>query len=155
MKIKESLYEWINNLSSMQKQWAWLPKMNFSLHERVSYIYALKLHPWHTCNYLFLKKGFLTNKLLTVSIVSDAERPIMRNKYIDWFLNLHELVHIVLAHMIYWSNVTLVIRNPLVMTCSNKTHREHNDIFLDVQTIVEPQIIAITKGISSTIKACN
>lgn len=120
MKIKESLYEWINNLSSMQKQWASLPTMNFSLHERVSYIYALKLHPWHTRNYLFLKKGFLTNKLLTVSIVSDAERPIMRNKYIDWFLNLHELVHIVLAHMIYWSNVTLVIRNPLVMSCSKQ-----------------------------------
>lgn len=108
-----------------------------------------KTVPLACFNYLFLKTGFLTKKFLPISMVSDAARPIVRNKYINCFLNLHELEHIILTHMIYWPNVTFIKRSPLEVSCSNKTH---TNIFLDVKTILEQHIRTITRAISSTIK---
>lgn len=157
IKIKESIYEWINTVSQEWKALGTLTKKNNSLSllkkkipTRMGVFYShTKTVPLACFNYLFLKKGFLTKKFLPISMVSDAARPIVRNKYINWFLNLHELEHIILTHMIYWPNVTFIKRSPLEVSCSNKTH---TNIFLDVKTILEQHIRTITRAISSTIK---
>lgn len=51
-------------------------------------------------------------------MVSNSTRPIMRKKYINGLLHLHELMYVILAHMIYRPDVLFIVRQLLIMSCS-------------------------------------
>lgn len=59
-------------------------------------------------------------KVLQIPIVSDANRPIMGKKDINWFLNLHKLMNIIFTNMIYRSDFLFIVRELFIVSCTPK-----------------------------------